>query len=392
MAELLKDDKIKPIAFYLPQYHSIPENDKAWGDGFTEWTNVRKARRLFENHNQPRVPLNNNYYNLLNDDVKIWQAELAKNYGIYGFCYYHYWFKNGKKLLEKPAEQMLANKEIDLPFCFSWANENWSRKWDGGNKEIIAEQEYGGKEEWVEHIEYLIPFFKDKRYITLNGNPIFLIYKPEIIPNLKEMMLVWNDIMKKNGLKKICFIVQNCGWYFSPFYDENLFDYQVEFEPFFSIIYGEKNIRQLEFQKKIVKILSKIKLKKWAEKIYLNMKKSKDNLHRSEHMQVNDYNQIWKIINSIPESDKLLKGAFCDWDNTPRNVNGRVFLNVTVDKFKKYLHEELQIIKKQKVKVLFINAWNEWGEGTYLEPDTNNEYGYLNAIKEELVEVNYEKN
>ena len=154
---------MKIIAFYLPQFHNIPENDEWWGNGFTEWTNVKKAKPIFEGHQQPKVPLNNNYYNLLDDNVKVWQADLAKKYGVYGFCYYHYWF-NGKMLLEKPMEQMLENKEVDIPFCISWANEPWTKAWVGDEKKMLIAQEYGQEEEWKEHFMYLLPFFKDERY------------------------------------------------------------------------------------------------------------------------------------------------------------------------------------------------------------------------------------
>ena len=188
MAEINSNDDTKIIAFYLPQYHAIPENDQWWGKGFTEWTNVKKAKPLFEGHDQPRIPLNHNYYNLLDDNTKIWQANLAKKYGVYGFCYYHYWFKGGKKLLEKPAEQMLSNKSIDLPFCFCWANENWTRNWDGGNREIMVEQDYGNKDDWECHFQYLLQFFKDKRYITVDGKPLFIIYKPDLIIDIYEMV------------------------------------------------------------------------------------------------------------------------------------------------------------------------------------------------------------
>lgn len=386
MAELTKDNKIKPIAFYLPQYHSIPENDKAWGKGFTEWENVKNAVPLFENHNQPRIPLDNRYYNLLHDETKIWQSNLAQKYGVYGFCYYHYWFKGGKMLLEKPAEQMLQNKEITIPFCFSWANENWSKKWDGGNKEIIAEQDYGSEKDWISHINYLLPFLKDERYITYQGCPIFLIYKPELIPNLEKMMKIWNDVVITHGIKKICFIIQNCGWYFSPFYNNDLFDFQVEFEPFFSIIYKEKNMIKLSRQKKIVKVLRKFNLEKIAERIFLRLKNDKDELHRSNKLSINDYEDVWNTIISIPQFPKLLRGVFCDWDNTPRSVQGRVFSGTSPDKFKDYLHKEISNIKKQACPVLFINAWNEWGEGTYLEPDIKNGYSFLEAIRAEVDE------
>mgnify|MGYP000647609887 FL=1 len=147
--------------------------------GFTEWVNTKKATPLFEGHYQPKVPLNENYYNLLDDNVKIWQADLAKKYGVFGFCYYHYWFKDGKKLLEKPLEQMLKNKDVNIPFCMSWANENWSKRWDGGNQEIIAEQDYGTEDDWKKHLLYMVQFFKDERYITLNGDPVFLFINPK---------------------------------------------------------------------------------------------------------------------------------------------------------------------------------------------------------------------
>ena len=172
---------IKVIAFYLPQFHAIPENDKSYGKGFTEWTNVKKAKPLFADHNQPRVPLNQNYYDLLEQGVMKNQADLAKKYGVYGFCYYHYWFADGKKLLEKPLETMLTDKSVDIPYCICWANENWTRRWDGGNNEVIVEQNYGDRANITRHAQYLTQFFKDERYIKEDGRPLLLIYKPELI-------------------------------------------------------------------------------------------------------------------------------------------------------------------------------------------------------------------
>ena len=186
------------IAFYLPQFHNIPENDEWWGDGFTEWVNVKKAEPIYEGHEQPRVPLDGNYYNLLDDDVKIWQAELAKKYGIYGFCYYHYWF-NGKLLLEKPMEQMLENKKVDLPFCVCWANEPWTRAWVGEKKVLIG-QEYGTEKEWKEHFDYMLPFFRDDRYIKEDNRPLYVIYRPEIIPCLQEKKALEEQIAKDDQL------------------------------------------------------------------------------------------------------------------------------------------------------------------------------------------------
>ena len=177
---------MKVIAFYLPQFHEIAENNEWWGEGFTEWVNVKNAKPLTKNHNQPHVPLNNNYYNLLNDDVKKWQIDLAKEYGIYGFCMYHYWF-NGHLLLEKPVEQFLKNKELDFPFCLCWANENWTNVWAAEGNKILISQTYGDQEEWERHFEYFLPFFKDNRYIKEDGCPLLVIYKPDIMENMNEI-------------------------------------------------------------------------------------------------------------------------------------------------------------------------------------------------------------
>jgi lipopolysaccharide biosynthesis protein len=179
--------KIRSIAIHLPQYHTIPENDEWWGEGFTEWTNVKKAKPLFEGHHQPHVPLSNNYYDLSENKALCKQAELAKKYGIDGFCFYHYWF-NGKKLLEKPLEQMLERGTPDFPFMLCWANENWTRTWDGMDKHILMKQEYGFEDDEA-HFDYLLPFFKDDRYIKIDGKPVFLVYRTELFPDINRNLL-----------------------------------------------------------------------------------------------------------------------------------------------------------------------------------------------------------
>lgn len=384
MSELLQNKKIKPIAFYLPQFHTIPENDKFWGKGFTEWTNVKKANPLFEGHNQPRIPLNNNYYDLMDDNIKIWQSDLAQEYGIFGFCYYHYWFKDGKRLLEKPAEQMLINKKITIPFCFSWANENWSKRWDGGNKEIIMEQNYGDLSEWISHIKYLIKFFQDDRYITFNGDPVFIIYKPELIPRLNEMIECWNHEVEKHGFKRICFIIQNPSWFYSPIYNPLMFDFQIKFEPFFSITHRIKNFRKLNYMKKFYSLTRLAKIDPIFEFIFKNLKTGKEFTHRSELLTMHEYDEIWETIINLKNDDFLINGIFVDWDNTPRSKNGRVFLGASPEKFESNLKLLKKNLNSQKFPAFFINAWNEWAEGTYLEPDTKNELKYLEALKKSL--------
>ena len=177
----------KIMAFYLPQYHEIPENNQWWGEGFTEWTNTKKAEPIFKGHYQPRIPYNDYYYNLLDKKSLQWQADLMKKYNVYGLCMYHYWF-NGKKLLEKPMEILLDNKDIDLNYCMCWANETWARTWDGKEKDILIKQEYGDKEDWINHLEYMMKFFNDKRYIKDNGRPVLVIYKTQLIPQINEMV------------------------------------------------------------------------------------------------------------------------------------------------------------------------------------------------------------
>lgn len=217
---------MKTLAMYLPQFHKIPENDEWWGEGFTEWTAVKAARPLFEGHVQPKMPLNGNYYDLLEKKTMMWQADLMKQYGIDGQCIYHYYFKDGRKILEKPVENLLKWKDINMPFCLCWANERWARTWSisGGNswadkfekrkgtnqtKDVLLEQSYGREEEWKAHFEYLLPFFEDERYIKINGSPVFVIFIKDLIPCLKQMVDYWKKLSHLHGFSGIYFIGAN---------------------------------------------------------------------------------------------------------------------------------------------------------------------------------------
>lgn len=381
MAEIKDNNGVKVIAYYLPQYHAIPENDHAWGMGFTEWTNTRKASPLFEGHYQPKTPLNDNYYNLLDDDVKIWQSNLAQQYGVFGFCYYHYWFKDGKKLLEKPAEQMLLNRDITIPFCFSWANENWSKRWDGGNQELIAEQNYGGRSDWKKHFDYLLPFFQDQRYITLDGKPVFLIYKPEEMSNVNEMLELWEEEAKQAGLPGMCFMIQNSKYFFSPQFEMGRFSYQIKFYPFFSFGYKSKNIKKMYQMRKVYSALKKVHLNWFVDSLYPQIKKYR---HRNDStdLQIKEYDDTWKIAIESESNSQYIEGAFVDWDNTARKKNGLSHIGATPEKFGFYMSLLIEkILMNNQEPVIFINAWNEWGEGAYLEPDEKHQYGYLEALK-----------
>lgn len=383
MPDILSDKHIKTIAFYLPQYHAIPENDKAWGDGFTEWTNVRKAKPLFDGHYQPRIPLNNNYYNLLDTSVMEEQGKLAQKYGVYGFCYYHYWFKNGKKLLEKPLEAMLQNPNVTIPYCLCWANENWTKKWDGGNKELIAEQDYGTEEDWEKHLQYFLDFFRDPRYITCNGRPVLLIYRPTEIPCVQQMLQYWDRRAKELGFPGVCFVVQNGSAYFNPKFEMGQFSYQVKFEPFFAdTLKGKSNWGQ---KKKVFALLRKLHLLEFVHGRYMKHKGSSSQTSEKKEQVVFDYDVIWENILKENTDKYLLEGACVDWDNTPRTNTGYRVAGATPEKFGHYYSELISKIRKHnEMPVVFVNAWNEWGEGAYLEPDEKYGYSYLEELKKAL--------
>lgn len=252
---------MKIIAFYLPQFHDIPENDEWWGKGFTEWVNVKKAQPLYKGHEQPRIPMNENYYNLLDDNVKIWQANIAKEYGIYGFCYYHYWF-GGKLLLEKPMEQMLKNPKVDIPFCISWANEPWTKAWVNESKVLIP-QFYGGKKEWKEHFDYLLPFFKDNRYIKEDNKPLFIIYRAEVIDCLNDMLDYWTELAQQNGFSGMKYAYQNLTFDLMPNKDDSRFDYNIEFQP--SYAWNDLNNKSAVQKSKLWNFLRSVKRRIYAE-------------------------------------------------------------------------------------------------------------------------------
>lgn len=367
---------MKTIAMYLPQFHEIPENDRWWGTGFTEWTAARSAEKLFEGHNQPREPLNDDYYNLLDRSTMDRQTELAKKYGLDGFCFYHYYFKGGKKVLEKPAENLLRWNDLDMPFCFCWANETWGRTWSrldhhheainpwaekleekgstGGRANgILLEQRYGREMEWKDHFDYLLPFFRDKRYIKKNGAPIFLIYNPEEIRCLSEMIFFWKKLARENGLLDIYVIGENCT--------------------------------------KKMKGLDGILI--CGPSMYRDPKVGGQTIkpYTQNGILSYDYKELWEnavAADPVPGC-KTYFGAFTDYDDTPRRgKNGWVLDGVSTELFEKYLYLLMRKNQIAQNEYTFINAFNEWGEGMYLEPDKKRGYSYLEILKKVKERVN----
>lgn len=365
--------KIKFLAYYLPQYHSIPENDEWWGKGFTEWTNVKKAVPIYKGHKQPIIPGELGYYDLLEDiDIQKKQADLAKEYGIDGFIYYQYWFGGGKMLLEKPAEKMLADKSVDLPFCFCWANETWSGIWHGAANKILIEQKYLGKEDYIKYFQYLLPFFKDNRYIKIENKPVFHIYRTDSITDLEVFLETFNNLAIENGYSGVHFVATG-----------NVFSERVLTNPLIKQVVGIDL-----FQK-----LRKIHLLYFKEGTLLHELEKKikyrlgylDELGKRRKPMVIDYEKSFKkLIVDIPH-DKYIPCVIPNWDNSPRT--GRISLilkNSTPLLFKKYVEKVIKSIQKSTYKIDFviIKSWNEWAEGNYLEPDQLNGRKWLEVINE----------
>ncbi|MGL4955493.1 MAG: glycosyltransferase WbsX family protein [Cetobacterium sp.] len=354
---------MKIIAYYLPQFHSTVENDKWWGKGFTEWDNVKNAKSLYEGHEQPKIPLNDNYYNLMNKETMEWQSELAEKYLIYGFCYYHYWFK-GRKMLEKPLENLLEWRDIKQKYCFCWANHDWKRTWDGTD-ELLIKQEYGLEKDWEEHFEYLLNYFNDERYIKKDGKPIFIIYDPLKIPKCDEMISFWEKMAKKSGLKGI-YIIESLNNKRNEFLKKS--SAVVLREPMYSRVM--KNNLQIKVNKIIYSVLKKIKM----IKIVKNVKRY-------------NYDNIWnKVIRNYEKLNiskkEIYQGSFINWDNTPRHkMRGSTFDGFTLQKFEKNLFIQKKLAKKNRSEYIFFNAWNEWAEGMYLEPDKKSKNNSLKTIK-----------
>lgn len=343
------------IAMHLPQYHSIPENDEWWGNGFTDWVNVKRAKPLYEGHQQPVVPLDKNYYDMTDLETLKHQAELADKYGVYGFCYYHYWF-NGKMLLEKPCEILLNHTEINNRYCFCWANETWARTWDGKDTDILIKQVFGGEDDWRAHIDYLIPFFKDNRYIKIENRPVMFFYSCIRIEEFNKMIAYWNKVLAHVGLGPV-YVVEFVNS-FNNGKNDIKSDVLVEFEPHCVSRYCISNLMKAK----------RVLCKKMGWTDYLS------------------YDYIWRSLINNKETyggKKLWRGAFVGFDNSPRKGKKSMIINGgNPEKFYEYLSE----LANNKMRnfddsFIVINAWNEWAEGAVLEPTEQNKYDYLKAVK-----------
>ena len=374
------------IAFYLPQFHPTPENDKWWGKGFTEWTNVAKAKPLFHGHYQPHIPADLGFYDLRLPIIREQQAELAKEAGVEGFCYWHYWFGKGKRILERPFQEVLESGNPDFPFCLGWANESWSSKsWTNkssfAKNNLLIEQTYS-KEDYIKHFLALLPAFKDKRYITVDGKPLFYIYRPLSLPDAREFVDLWHKLALENGLPGIHLVAMSFNTSFRdigkqghgkvrvPSLNEAAKYYQYLLDMGFDAVNARGNARA-EFM---------VKGRRWTFlkaglsnilKLKLIAKFNQEKINKHLFVEEEKWENVYPTI--MP----------C-WDRSPRSgKNASVYINSTPEVFEQCVRDVTNLVKnkQEEHQIVFIQSWNEWGEGNYMEPDLKYGKGYINALR-----------
>jgi len=368
ISDVSRNKSARFIAFYLPQFHPIPENDEWWGKGFTEWTNTAKARPLIVGHHQPNIPADLGFYDLRLPEARAAQAELAAAYGIEGFCYWHYWF-DGRRLLERPFNEVLQSGEPDFPFCLGWANDSWSGIWHGCPDRVLMEQTYPGPEDEERHFNALLPAFSDHRYTTVDGKPLFLVYKPYRLPEPKRFIDHWQEMAIKAGLKGIYFVanVNSMEW---PAHDLG-FDALVPHNPGVTTYHFFN--RNPSFVDRFCHKITGKTFKQFLRQI-------------TPKVDIMSYEEY--IKRALPELNKNFDAFPCvvpNWDNTPRcGTSGNLLQGSTPELFKRHLESAVQQVADRPFdkRLIFVKSWNEWAEGNYLEPDLRFGRKYLEACRE----------
>lgn len=354
--------KARVIAFYLPQFHPIPENDLWWGKGFTEWTNVAKARPLFKGHEQPHLPADLGFYDLRLPETRIAQAEMASAYGVEGFCYWHYWFA-GRRLLERPFNEVLASGQPDFPFCLGWANESWTGVWNNEPRRMLMEQTYPGETDDRTHFDYLLKAFSDHRYITVDGKPLLFIYKPLKLPDAKRRLDLWREWAVQAGLKGLYILGNNI----------------LDFEDAAALGLDGAVVTTLGVITTKNPVLNKTKWLFWgaSKKLGLGGPRTVEYKEAIEHL--------------IPNLSKFdfdaYPCAYPNWDHTPRSGRkGLVLTGSTPVLFEKHMEEAVDAVSSRDAehRIIFLKSWNEWAEGNYMEPDTRWGHAYLEALSRVL--------
>lgn len=345
---------VKAIAFYLPQFHPIPENDQWWGKGFTEWTNVTRAVPQFLGHQQPHLPGDLGFYDLRLDGIMKQQAELARAYGLFGFCFHHYWF-DGRRLLEMPLNHFLQNGDIDIHFCLCWANENWSRRWDGSDHEILMAQAHSPEDD-LAFLDSLVTAFEDPRYIRIDDKPVLIVYRATLLPDISATAERWRRRARERGIPDLYLVAAKSFDVGNP--ATFGFDAGVEFPP------------------------HQLGLKETTKEFQL--------VNPDFRGKIFDYTTCAGRAGKRRYTDHTcFKTVMPSWDNTARKrSSAHIFAGSTPERYALWLKDAIRatLDLKPSERLLFINAWNEWGEGAYLEPDSQLGYAYLRATADALAQ------
>jgi lipopolysaccharide biosynthesis protein len=361
------------LAYYLPQFHPVPENNEWWGEGFTEWTNVARAKPLYPGHLQPRLPRDLGFYDLRVAETRDHQARLARNAGIEGFCYWHYWFGAGRRILERPFDEVLQSGKPDFPFCLCWANQTWAGRWYGGDgKKVLIAQTYPGPEDEKSHFDLLLPAFRDPRYVRVEGKPLFLVYDPGDMPDTQGFIAHWRHLAAEAGLPGMHFVgmsndlTKPC---LGPF------DSLTQFGP------GDymESPRQRRIIARIMRRLRRRDLGPGINRLFPHL------LNHPYRYRYND--MVERAFETLPDTERYYPNILPGWDNTPRVGNrGVVFEGATPELFARYMRKALARVANlpPERRFVFVKAWNEWAEGNYLEPDEAHGTGFLDALRSEL--------
>ena len=368
--------KAEIIAFYLPQFHPFKENDEWWGKGFTEWTNVGKAKPLFRGHNQPRVPTELGYYDLRLPIIREQQAQMARDAGVTAFCYWHYWFGNGKRLIPEVFDEVLASGKPDFPFCLGWANHSWyAKNWNSNGtttEKLLMEQTYPGIEDERMHFTFLLKAFRDSRYVKVDGKPLFIIYLPGEFP--KDYYDNIRDWTVDAGFPGIYLVARTSPYYTKAMAMHDGYD-AVFGEPLYISNHQGNSIKDKVFR------VSQILFKKVKGQI----------IRRPPFMD--DYRKVYKnLITEEDYTETSIPVLIPQWDHTPRSGwNGTLFSHATPEYFYLYAKKALDAIKDKKNKIIFVKSWNEWGEGNMMEPDLTYGRGFIEALRKAVNEYNDDK-
>lgn len=372
-----KNRKARVIAFYLPQYHPTPQNDKFWGKGFTEWTNVTKAKPLFKGHYQPKLPSDLGFYDLRLPIIREQQAQMAREAGVEGFMYWHYWFGNGVMTLQDIFEDVLKSGKPDFPFCLGWANHEWSNKtWTKGKAfqkdTVIFDMKYPGEKDWIAHFNYCLPAFKDKRYITVDGKPLFYLWQAFRMPDLKEFIACWQKMAKENGLPGIHFVA--LWWSDNEFTKESFDRYNdvgIEAINPAYLTYAEDRALGSKLRKKIRGLFNRVTLGNFGS------------IKKFDYKNIIPY-----LTKEIDKEDIVYPTILSGYDRTARSgAKATIYYNYTPELFSKHIKQIIDSVQDKPFehRIVFLKSWNEWAEGNYVEPDQKYGHGYLDALRDNII-------